>query len=693
MTMELFSISQRGLVIGLLTLTVSFSVGAQWVVQMGTGTQATLSAQAEALKETWPQAELRTIDDQLKLVIPFPDKASALDGWSQLKKLKADAFVRNTPETSSSPVLPAAKISNQDVKTPVSVVHAPSDDFPNADSPPKKSLLHNAIVSTSSKEYAPWVIQLAAGPSSQLMPMAEQVTPQWADARILEINGQAKLVVGEWSSQAEANAALKTIQIKYPKAFLRQLAGSERPIVVVNAPPMPEKVIEPEPIKSVESPVVMKSPEPQLPAPELGAPTAGLYTIADAYRDALQYDATLASGVARFKAEGEQTEQAKSQKRPQLNATVFTGWEQYGLQGGGAQKSQATNKEMLAATQALYAPKSDALIEQSLVKVDYSRLNLDSQRAELAVRVSQAYLSTLLAQEGRKLSQAQVETAQKRLYQVSESLKLGYASKVDTYSAQADVDDAQSKLLADEQGLVIQRQGLQQLVGRTLPETLPVPSVQEVALLDKFLLGRDWLSEAKQRNLNVRMAQLGVDIAQKELAVRKAEGKPQVNLGVQYSQTQGGSSYAMGEDKYVFLQLAMPLYTGGYADSRQREALSLIDASQEELRAKSLSAEKLAQEQVSNLISARQRLAALKKAVTSGQNYLTSAEEGYKLGLRDLVEVQRAKEKLYTNQRDLLKSRVELLSNLFQLYAVTAQLDEAWVSALSSDLWMSGDTP
>jgi outer membrane protein TolC len=211
--------------------------------------------------------------------------------------------------------------------------------------------------------------------------------------------------------------------------------------------------------------------------------------------------------------------------------------------------------------------------------------------------------------------------------------------------------------------------------------------LNEDRLFATFLSRHDWLAVAKDNNLDLSLSAMSSDIARKELAVRTAEGKPQVQLGVQYGQIQGGSSYTTGENKYVYVQASMPLYDSGYHASRKREAQALIQTSEQETRIKSLEIDKQVQELLANLSSSKERVVALRQAISSGEVYLELSQESYQLGLRNLLEVQRAKEKLYANQRDLLKTSLSMVSYVVQLYAVTAELDAPWVASLSQLLW------
>lgn len=210
------------------------------------------------------------------------------------------------------------------------------------------------------------------------------------------------------------------------------------------------------------------------------------YTFIEAYHDALVNDARLAVVETQVKAQEEQVNQAEAQLGMQANLSATTGWQNYKTQSSHSATEQTTNNESVTLSKSLYAPKTSLLVDQSLIRVDYAKLNLNNKRVELGVRVAEAYLNALMAQESRKLSQFQLETALANLNQVDEALKLGYSSKVDLFSAKAEVDDAKARVLADDLAMITQRQALQQIVGRALPQQLPMLSISEMELSEKF---------------------------------------------------------------------------------------------------------------------------------------------------------------------------------------------------------------
>jgi outer membrane protein len=411
-------------------------------------------------------------------------------------------------------------------------------------------------------------------------------------------------------------------------------------------------------------------------------------TLADAFALAQAKDAKLASSQSKLEADEELTDQALSQLLPQLTASANVRQEAYKLPTSALSFDERTNNKNVQVTQALYNRQAISAYDQAGLKVNYARLRLSSAQQELGVRVTQAYLNVLLAQENIALSKSLFQSTEQRLKQVTAALKVGYSTKVDRFSLKAELDDAKSKLLSDEQQLIFFRQKLKGLIGQDPPKQLPWPLLKADALISRFLNAHDWLSEAKNRNLDVQMSRAGVEVAQQEVEVRSSSFYPVINLGAYYSEADGATYFAQKQDnKVVYLEMKLPLYQGGYDSSRVREGKALLRTAEFDAEYYSREATQQAQEQLSNVTSSREKIEALAQAIISGESYLASVEEGYRLGVRDIAELSRAKEKLFINRRDQVRATVELLNSLVQLHAVSGLLDEQAMAQISHSVW------
>lgn len=420
----------------------------------------------------------------------------------------------------------------------------------------------------------------------------------------------------------------------------------------------------------------------------LNAQVAQAMTLQDAYLLAVSKDAKLASASARLEADQEQTEQAQAQLLPQVTASMSAKKEQYQLPSSSRDFDENTNNKNLQVTQVVYNRQALHGLEQAGLKVDYAKLRLLGITNELGMRVAQAYLNVLLAQENRLLSQQQVVTTEKRLAQVDAALKVGYSTKVDRLGLIAELDNAKAQLQSDEQQVATYKQRLKVLIGQNVPSVLPWPKFDNKVVVNKLTAGRDWLSDAANHNIDVMMQQKAVEVAQQEVEVRTSAFYPTLNLGAYYADASGASYFAQKNDnKVAYLEMKMPLYQGGYDSSRVREGRALLKSAEYDEKFAQLDATQQAQEQLSNVRSSQERLDALAQAIVSGEAYLASVEEGYRLGVRDISEVSRAKEKLFANRRDQVRATVDLLNALIQLYAVAGKLDDQSMQQISGLVW------
>lgn len=416
---------------------------------------------------------------------------------------------------------------------------------------------------------------------------------------------------------------------------------------------------------------------------------ASAMTLVDAYQLALAKDAKLASSQNKLLADQEMTEQAKAQLLPQVSASLSSKQEAYQTPRDPRKFDERTTNRNVQVTQSLFNRQAWLALDQAGLKVDYAKLRLLSASNELGVRVAQAYLTVLMAQENLNLSEQQVQTTRQRLEQVTAALKVGYSTKVDKLSLMAELDDAMARLTSDQQQLVFFRERLKGIIGQKVPEQLPWPSVDAQQLLGQFVQAKDWLQQAEQGNLEVRLQQKAIEVAQQEIEVRKSAFYPTVNLGAYYADADGATYFAQKNDnRAVYVEMRVPLYQGGYDQSRVRESRALLRSAEFDAQYAKIDAQQRAQEQVSALRSSKEKNEALFQAIQSGEAYLASAEEGYRLGVRDIAEVLRAKEKLLTNRREQIKTQLEMINALVLLYAVVGELEEPIMQQISKQLWL-----
>jgi TolC family type I secretion outer membrane protein len=415
-------------------------------------------------------------------------------------------------------------------------------------------------------------------------------------------------------------------------------------------------------------------------------------TLYEAYQKSAVADASYAAMVESLTATQEQPVQASAQLKPTVSMTLTQRKETYSLPSGSTSSGadETSSSQYVQMSQPVYNRKLWYSVDAADKRVEVAVLKLNQSLQDVVLRVTDAYMAVLLYQESLRLSEQQVATTQTRLEQVNAAMNVGYASTVDVYGLQAELDDIKSRQLLDEQQLLVAKRKLQVLMGEASPNTLVMPVLNTDIVMKQFLSDKSRFLEAVDTNLTVRIKDAELASTRSDLDVRLSEHYPSMNLGAFYSNTQASNYFAQKfDDKVVYLEVSMPIYQGGYVNSRVREGEAMVRSLQKEAEFARRDAAKKIQEQLSAVTTAAERLKAIEKAIDSGGVYLASVEDGFRLGLRDITEVSRAKEKLFANKRDKIKTTVDFVNALINLHTNTGLVDDDVIKQISDACWRS----
>lgn len=126
----------------------------------------------------------------------------------------------------------------------------------------------------------------------------------------------------------------------------------------------------------------------------------------------------------------------------------------------------------------------------------------------------------------------------------------------------------------------------------------------------------------------------------------------------------------------VYLEIKVPIFSGGYDSSRVREIEKNIQANQKDLEYKKQTISFQKQEKNSNIRSTIEQYYANKKTIESQEEFLKSIEEAYNLGLKNLSDVTISKDKLYHSKKERNRIVKDFMINLFAYYSMTTTLNE-----------------
>ena len=404
------------------------------------------------------------------------------------------------------------------------------------------------------------------------------------------------------------------------------------------------------------------------------------------YRDAQRNDPALAAARANWVATQERLPQARSLLLPNVSATGSVNANVYDATFNTNPKSEINGRTFgfgsltVSASQPLYRYANKVTIDQARDQVEQSDFTLQSARQDLILRVAQAYFDVLLAQFNVELAETQKVAVSEQLAQAKRNFEVGVATITDTNEAQAQYDAIVAQEISAQNDLENRRAALRAIIGRTprdlkrlgpgFEPQLPSPNNPDY-----------WIDRALADNPQVKIAQYNFDIAALEVERQRAGHLPTLDLVASYN-SQAGSGATNLTNSFnsrqgtIGLALTVPIYEGGFVNSKVREAIALQDNARQNLEVARRNATFNAQTGYTGVASAAASVKAFEQALVSAQVAYESNRTGQEVGVRTNLDVLNTQQQVYQRRRDLAQAYFNYLIGVLRLKSAVGTLDE-----------------
>ena len=414
------------------------------------------------------------------------------------------------------------------------------------------------------------------------------------------------------------------------------------------------------------------------------APAADLLSV---YREAQTADAVYAGARATYMAGQEKLPQGRAGLLPTITAAGNTQINDRDLQLRGAAAGFASgttrfnsNGLSVTATQPLFRFQNWITYEQAKNQVSQAEATYLQANQDLIIRVAQAYFDILLAENNVTLAAAQKTAFAEQLAQAKRNFEVGTATITDANDAQARHDLAVSQEIAAQNDLEIKKQALRQIIGRVAPEIARIggrftPQLPAPNNMDQ------WVENGTASSLQVKIAQANVDIATQEIAKTRSGHLPTLDAVAAYQEAAQGAGVQGGPGfdsttKFVGLQLALPLYQGGFVNSKVREALANQDKARQDLENTKRTVALNSRTSFLGVTNGVAQIKALETALASSQSSLDSTRLGQEVGVRTQVDVLNAQQQLISTRRDYAQAIYTYAINVLKLKAAAGTLTD-----------------
>lgn len=428
-------------------------------------------------------------------------------------------------------------------------------------------------------------------------------------------------------------------------------------------------------------------------------------SLLEVYQQALQGDPQIHEAEARRLAALEARPQARGAYLPQLS--LSGDWTKTVQSGSRFELSVGDNisfdsntesaRWQISLRQTLF--RWDQLVnlrraDKTVAKAEAQR---ESAQQDLIVRVAQRYFDVLAAEDSLTSINADRRAIARRLEQAKQRFEVGLIAITDVQESQAAYDKSVADEIGAKRTLATAREFLREITGEYVSE-LDAPG-DDFPLLDPNPNNQaSWVELSLTQNLNLVASRLDEQLARDEISFRRNGYYPSIDLVASTAEsTRDGNSTGGGiispidttlESDTISVQFSMPIFSGGTATSRVREAVYLHRASRNQLQRVTRETERQARDAYLGVLSEISRVKALEQAVASSETALQATQAGYEVGTRTIVEVLNSQFALYASITNYYQSRYEYILNVLRLKQAAGSLRVQDLEQI--DQWLTG---
>ncbi|SFE96723.1 TolC family outer membrane protein [Nitrosomonas sp. Nm166] len=414
------------------------------------------------------------------------------------------------------------------------------------------------------------------------------------------------------------------------------------------------------------------------------ASTVHALSLLDAYEAALQHDPIYRSALHESEA-GQQAESiGLASLLPNLSITHSQSTSTGTITQTGVAGTRPLDFDSQVSTLSLRQPlinmEAIAGYRQGKAQADSSRAKFTARSQQLVVRLVEAYVETLLAQDHVRLAETQRDSLEE-LKRVNERmLQKGEGTATDVLETQSKYAIAQTRVIEANDELKVAQLKLEAIIGQKITQLDRLSdmfSSRAIQLQDYD----SWHALALERNAELVTQRHAVASGKEEIRKSHAGHAPRVDLVASLTRNKAGSFITQDRDvslATVGVEVNFPLYAGGRVNAITAQAKANHARAEADLDAITDKVLVELRTQYNLLLSGVKRIESLELAVKSAELLVDATQKSIRGGIRINLNLLDAQQQLHTARRDLAQARYNyLLAYLrLQLAAGTLVLDD-----------------
>jgi protease secretion system outer membrane protein len=317
-----------------------------------------------------------------------------------------------------------------------------------------------------------------------------------------------------------------------------------------------------------------------------------------------------------------------------------------------------------------------ARYRQGLAQSNVSAALFAQRGQELVMRLVGTYLEALFASEELELAKAHRDAFIEQRKVNDKLFERGEGTRTDMLETQARLDVAEAEVLEAQDQELTARNNLSGITGVKVEtvERLGTGFRVKPAPADGFEV---WKARALANNHEIRAQQYAVESAWEEINRARAGHAPRLDLVASYNDNENDTVNNLSQKsrvRSIGVQLNVPIFSGGQVVAVTRQAVAAHEKAQADLQTRFAKLVTDVRKEYNAATSSGAKIAALEKAVASGELLVKATEQSIKGGVRINLDLLNARQQMFTTKRDLAHARYNYFLSDLRLRAATGAL-------------------
>lgn len=372
---------------------------------------------------------------------------------------------------------------------------------------------------------------------------------------------------------------------------------------------------------------------------------------------------------------------------PKLNASYYAAQNnatQWGrAYSGGPNQALSwqypSNYYGLFLNQPLFSLEAVARMKQGSAQADAARNKFINSSQQLLIRVLQAYVTSLFAQDQLAYLEAERDSYKQQAFSNEKLQSKGFATVTDVLEAKAAYQLSEARVIEASNALLLTRKELENITKASendLKKLAPLNHRFKMFRLTPSTY-EDWKQKALEANPDLAAVSNQVEVARQEYKKNHAMHFPVVSIVGGLTSQQSNSVVSIQNttnQSYIGVQVNVPIFQGGEIIGRSSQTFAGYEkaVSERDVAFNRITTD--VKKQFDMVVTSAQKIDALTKAVDSSEHLVKATKASVKGGEKTNLDALVADRALFVARRDLAQAKYTYLIAYLQLQQLGGSL-------------------